>query len=366
MKKTALLFILILTAFHYASSQYSNVQLYEQKEVSNYLNEPTALSINEYRLLIPFKYGGDKILNDEILPMLGQGKIRQINLFYSDYPKNRNLSKLNERRINNLMRDIQNIDTKSTKWNVVRQTDCNNKKEALNLFHGFEIILKFPSNIKLSALPIDSTFNDFVVEKVLKRNGWKDMLIVTDMTGSMGPYIQQLFLWLKLNSIDKKVKQFVFFNDGDTKMDANKEIGKTGGIYHTKAKDYTTVEKTAIKCIMSGGGGDAEENDIEALLKGLSLCTHCKENILIADNNSPVRDLKLLKKINKPIRIIICGSKGQINEEYLNLARKTKGSIHFMEKDLFDLVRYNEGETLEINGEQYIIQDNQFVKVKKI
>ena len=366
MKKTTLLLLFILTAFHYSSSQHSNVQLYEQKEISNYLNEPTLLASDEYRLLIPFDYGGDEILDNEILPMLERGKIRAINLFYSDYPKHQNFNQLNEKRLNNCVRDIKSIDTKSAKWYVIKQTDCKNKKEALDLFHGFEIVIAFSPNLKLSALPIDSTFKDFVVEKVLKRNGWEDMLIVTDMTGSMSPYITQLFLWLKLNSIDGKVKQFIFFNDGDTKKDDKKELGKTGGIYHTKSKDYDIVEKTAIKCIMSGHGGDIAENDVEALIKGLDLCFRCKENILIADNNSPVRDLELLKNINKPIRIIICGSNGQINPEYLNLARETKGSIHLMEKDLFDLVKYNEGERIELEGSQYIIKDNRFVKIKSM
>ena len=215
-------------------------------------------------------------------------------------------------------------------------------------------------------LDIDTTFQDFVVQEVLKRNEWNDMLIVSDMTGSMAPYIGQLFLWLKLNTLDDRIKQFVFFNDGDTRLNEDKTIGETGGIYETRSKTYKEVEDLAIRCMMSGDGGDLEENDIEALLKGIDICPDCAENILIADNNSPVRDLSLLEKIDRPIRVIICGAQQKINVEYLNLARETGGSVHLIEIDLYNLTKINEGETIEIGEQKYIIRENKFVEIKKI
>ena len=150
-------------------------------------------------------------------------------------------------------------------------------------------------------------------------------------------------------ALDDRVKQFVFFNDGDYTRDADKVIGQTGGIYHTKSKAYREVELTALQSMFNGGGGDSPENDVEALLRGLHLCPDCQENILIADNFSKVRDLELLHEINQPIRIIICGSETGVNVENLNLARDTGGSIHLMEEDLFELIQLNEGKTLEIN-----------------
>ncbi|MCB0643094.1 MAG: hypothetical protein KDC44_15700, partial [Phaeodactylibacter sp.] len=246
------------------------------------------------------------------------------------------------------------------------QTACRNQEAANRLFHGFEVILRAPEDIELAKLDVDTSFQDYVVEKVLERNKWDDMLIVSDMTGSMAPYIGQLFLWLKLNTLDDRIKQFVFFNDGDTQLNEAKAIGATGGIYETRSKTYAAVEELAVRCMMSGDGGDLEENDIEALLAGMALCPDCAEHILIADNNSPMRDYELLKQINKPIRIIICGVQHKVNIEYLNLARQTGGSVHLIERDLYHLTKINEGETLEIGEQKFIIRQNKFVEVKKI
>lgn len=368
MKKYITILPLLLFLILPAKSQIKDLLKKSEKEViSNYLTKPEgALQLGEFKILLHLNYGGTEIKNPIALKHLYSGKIKQINLYYSAYPKGGNFDILNQERISNLLKNLGDLVDDSTKWKLVRQTDCSNEMEAQQLFHGFEILLEFSKDINLTSIQIDSTFKDFVVEKVFNRHDWNEMLIVTDMTGSMGPYIAQLFLWLKLNTIDDRIKQFVFFNDGDTRLNENKVIGQTGGIYQTKSKVYKEVEKTAIQSMLSGSGGDLEENDIEAVLRGMKLCPNCKENIMIVDNNSPVRDLELIKNIKQPVRIIICGSSGKINSEYLNLARKTKGSIHLMEQDLYDLIKFNEGETLELNGVNYKIEKNKFVEMKKI
>ena len=368
MKKIITILFLLLLLIPIANSQSEDILSSARKEViANYLTQPeNKLQLNEFRILLHLNYGETEIKNLNAVNHLSLGKIKRINLYYSAYPKGGNFDNLNHKRISNLLKNVGDLVYDSIQWRLVRQTDCSNDIEAQKLFHGFEIILEFSEDINLTAVQIDSTFKDFVVEKVLNRNDWNEMLIVTDMTGSMGPYVSQLFLWLKLNTIDDKIKQFVFFNDGDTRLDENKVIGQTDGIYQTKSKVYEEVEKIAIQCMLSGSGGDLEENDIEAVLRGLKLCPDCKENIMIVDNNSPVRDLELIKNINHPIRIIICGSSGKINSEYLNLARRTNGSIHLMEQDLYELIKLNEGETLELNGTSYKIEKNKFVEIKKI
>ena len=273
----------------------------------------------------------------------------------------------NNDRFNKLL-SVSNIQPdEGIEWSIIRQTGCTSEQQARKLFHGFEVLLEYPDDLNLTTIEIDtSIFKDFVVEKVLKRNEWQEMLIVSDMTGSMSPYISQLFLWLKLNALDDRIKQFVFFNDGDSSLDENKKIGKTGGLYQTKSKDYDEVVRIATQCIISGTGGDVPENDMEALMKGIKLCPDCMEYILIADNLSPVRDLKLLRKINRPIRVILCGVLDEINPEYLNLARSTGGSIHLIEEDLFNLMEINEGEIIEINEIEYIVEKNRFTKYTKI
>ncbi len=364
-----LLLLLLLSVVISSSSYGQGEELFlvaEKKEIGSYLEEERTIADSQFQILFHLDYGGVEIKNPENIASLYAGKIKEINLYYSDFPKGRDLTDLNKKRITAFANRIGLLDLDAASWSVIQQKDCSTIKEAKQLFHGFEILLDIPNEMNLTSIQIDTAFKDFVVEKVLKRNDWKEMLIVTDMTGSMSPYISQLFLWLKLNTIDERVKQFVFFNDGDTKRNKDKRIGDTGGVYQTKSKEYDEVEMVALQCMLSGNGGDQEENDIEGLLDGLKLCPDCLEQILIADNNSSVRDLKLMKKIEKPIRIIICGSDGKVNSEYLNLARSTGGSIHLMEEDLFNLIQLNEGESLEVQGVTYMIKGNKFVEIKKM
>ena len=357
------LFIFITNTFAQAAEIFAKA---EKIEITSFFDvEETELATDEYRVLLHMDYGASVIKNWAGILSLYSGTVRKVNLYYSDFPKGANLDQLNIARIHDLYSSYESVVDPDIEWKVIKQTKCSSKSEALTLFHGFEVILQFSEAFDLTDVDLDTTFNDFVVERVLARNDWNEMLIVTDMTGSMSPYIAQLFLWLKLNTIDDRIKQFVFFNDGDGYPDDTKVIGETGGIYQTKSKEYDEVEDVGIQCMLSGNGGDGPENDMEALLKGLRLCPDCKENIMIVDNNSAVRDIELLVDVDQPVRVIICGSKGDVNEDYLNIARLTGGSVHLIEQDLFDLMKLNEGEEIEIGKSVYRILEDRFVRVEK-
>ena len=87
--------------------------------------------------------------------------------------------------------------------------------------------------------------------------------------------------------------------------------------------------------------------------------------ILIADNYAPVRDMALLRKINKPVHVILCGTQaGYIHVEYLQIAYKTGGSVHTIEEDIENLTEMSEGAKLEIGGITYQIQRGKFVIVR--
>ena len=208
----------------------------------------------------------------------------------------------------------------------------------------------------------DSTFF-----KIMKRHPkWDKMMIVADLTGSMYPYTAQILAWLQLKNTDKRVKEFVFFNDGDMTPDAMKVIGKTGGIYVGNYSRYPEVKELASKTMLAGGGGDCPENNIEAILKGIEKCKDCEDIVMVADNWAPIKDIVLLEKLNRPVKIVLCGVWGGINVDYLNLAKATGGSVHTMEKDLTELAKMNEGETIEIGGMYYVINKGKFVLSKKM
>ena len=205
-----------------------------------------------------------------------------------------------------------------------------------------------------------------VVFNVLKRNKqWKNKLVVADLTGSMYPYAQQISTWLKLQFLkDTTSQHFAFFNDGDNKKDIEKKIGATGGIYHCKAKTVDELITTMELTIKKGQGGDAPENPVEAIIFGLNKSGKVDDVILVADNWAKARDIKMLTRIKIPVRVILCGvfEGMEINEDYLNIAYKTKGSVHTIEQDITDLMKQSTGKKFNINGVDYIIK-NGSVKV---
>jgi len=203
-----------------------------------------------------------------------------------------------------------------------------------------------------------------IIFRVFDRNRqWKNCLIATDVTGSMYPYLAQFKVWHKLNlSSHAGNHDFVFFNDGNFLPDVMKVPGKVGGIYYVKTSDYDSLSNTMAKTMNNGiGGGDIPENNIEAVIEGLKKNPHCKEVIMIADNNATPRDLILLNKVKVPIRLILCGAQMGINTAYLDMVRKNGGSIHTMEQDLYDLSGMRDGEIIELDSNKYQLKDGQFI-----
>ncbi len=209
--------------------------------------------------------------------------------------------------------------------------------------------------------------DDTVVSAVLNRNKWFDKLIICDLTGSMQPYYVQLSVWYQLHYKKEKNLQFIFFNDGDGKQDSEKKIGETGGIYYSPSKGIDSLGLLMSRICAKGDGGDCPENNMEAMIKGTKMAKQFKEIIAIVDNNSPVKDIKLLKEFTQPVHIILCGSsQGWILPDYLLIAWKTKGTIHTIEEDITSLARMSEGMEIKIGQYIYKIMGGEFVQIKKI
>lgn len=222
----------------------------------------------------------------------------------------------------------------------------------------------FESRTTTGPVEFEADFSDTAtnaVFKVLTRNPkWKKNIIVTDLTSSMYPYAKQINTWLKLFFMKDTAQQyFVFFNDGDSKKDADKKIGVTGGIYICKAKNTEELVNTMKLTIKRGEGGDTPENVVEAILTGLKKVRKPDHIILIADNWAKVRDINLISRVKIPVRVILCGvfEGMEINVDYLNIAYKTKGSIHTIEQDISELINQTAGKKFNINGFDYIIKN---------
>jgi hypothetical protein len=375
---------------------------------------------------VRFDFGSNQLIDAKELDKLKNIKIKHIQYIYSDFKKEEkfkqdefNIERLYE--IYKIMPELFEMN-EDIRWTVITQTGATNEEDAKKLFHGLVIYYRESPTVEsmkrevdyikerltfikplaeskslvttLDQVVSDSTsyrgemwfdvadtsytagsgdfnysdvFTDTVVSTVLKRNKhWNDMLISCDLTGSMSPYSAQLFIWHKLNMDKKRVQHFVFFNDGDMTPDEKKITGKTGGIYFSNADNFDALEKVAFKCMYGGGGGDSPENDVEALLKAIDKYPESKDIILIADNWANMRDYSLLTKVNRPIKIILCGTQFGINKQYLDLARQTKGSIHTIEQDITHLMDLKEGQEIKIGKRRFKILKGQFIEVLKI
>lgn len=386
--RTQLLIIGMITlCFHLAFGAETRTadQIIAQKEIKKfrYILKTELLDV----IVLNMTYGDQAVISEVDKQLLKKADVQMIDLVFTDFPKGEDLKQLNLNRIKvieslrkSLVTDLR------VRWRIIRQIDCKNEGEAKTFFHGVVIHYKgiqteedrlhevetvstfLPEESTMKEIPrIRKSMPDSSIFKILERKmNWNDITIVADLTGSMAPYTSQLVLWFKLKINDKRIKDLVFFNDGNMTPDAAKVLGATGGIYHGKATNYAQVRELALKTISGGCGGDVPENNIEALLYAIKAAPNTKEFVMVADNTASVKDLALLEKVNKPVHIILCGTYYGVNPQYLTIARKTGGSVHTMEKDLENLILKNEGEKFEFMGENFQILHGEVVKLTKI
>jgi Leucine-rich repeat (LRR) protein len=183
-------------------------------------------------------------------------------------------------------------------------------------------------------------FYDSVVWKVMERHPeWVDALVVNDWTGSMYGYGAQVVHWHINNYRLSGIRFLTLFNDGDNKTNASKVIGETGGIYSAEASDIPTILNLFNLVRINGSGGDRQENDVEAILESMKRFPNHKEVILIADNLACIRDIELAVKINKPVRVIVCGyiKEVGVNPHLAYLAKITNGGLYTLTQDIENL-----------------------------
>ena len=332
---------------------------------------------------------------DQIFDRRGFAKFRgiiqpveRITYVYSNCLRSNQLKVFvrNKRNLNALQYSAPGLFTDPMiRWDILEQRDCTGEGDAAKLFHGF-IITTFTRPDPKERENDKKIFTDLLagkeitphrpgdqynprhntVTRVLTRNTtWNHMLIVSDLTGSMGPYVGRLLLWQKQNAHLKRAKHFVFFNDGDKKKSSEKKAGVTGGIYQTGAENLNDIIKRAIEATAGGTGGDLQENDVEALLKGVQACPACQSLVLVADLRSPMRDFKLHSRILKPVKIILCGKGRTINLEYLDLARNSGGSLHTYDKDFTSIASMQENDTINIMGYTYMVRGGAFIRLRR-
>jgi hypothetical protein len=147
--------------------------------------------------------------------------------------------------------------------------------------------------------------------------------------------------------------------DGDNKPDNQKVVGRTGGVHTFEAKDFKKFKKDIEDVRKKGEGGDDPENDIEAIITAMLAYRDYGDIVLLADD-SDMRDIKLLKRIRKPVHVIICGTKKGINAQYLQLAYRTKGSVHTANNDV-DMRTIRDGQQIVLDKDVFEFRGGEFI-----
>lgn len=371
MKNTFITFFLIISSV-YAPAQMSRVNSIINSKIDLIKKLNYEQSDNIVYLRTPF--AGAAITNPNAYVKVRGKVIVKIELVFTTYKRTMNFQQkeLNKKRLYYLYKiDPSVLKNDMIQWKVIGQTECNSPEDAENYFHGFKITFQPPVTVEKELEHVVNVLTgknpkdrDTTIAKILNRNThWDKMLIVADFTSSMYPYSAEVLYWFqqKLKTNTNRIAYFTFFNDGDTRAPSKKPIGSTGGIYHCKTNDFEKVKNLAYTTMQNGvGGKDIEENNIEALLKGIDRSPDCKDVIMMADNYATPKDLVLLKDVTKPIKIILCGYNGIVNTNYLDIARHTKGSVHIANRDILNLHQLREGQSIKIDGQIYKIVKGKF------
>ncbi|MFC2111208.1 hypothetical protein ACFLQ5_02015 [Bacteroidota bacterium] len=396
----SIFFVFITTIVFSQDAKFSKEILNNPKEHSDSLE--AMFNINEIKVfdknntknqvILENGYVKSKIKNPQVWKANQKDVIvTQIDIVFTKYPRDKedwrtNYHSLLSDRLKELFALDPKLNSNLFEWNLVLQTNCKTEEQTKVFFHGIVIkyvqLSKLENSEELDETSIQTTeyfyrnilkvenfiqsqggFKDSIILKILERHEeWENSLIVMDWTGSMYPYAAQAVLWHASNFKKSGIKYFTFFNDGDGIEDHRKIMGETGGIYFSKAKNLETLINTFYLVSSKGNGGDSPENDVEALLAAVNRYQDFDDLILIADNNSCVRDFRLLKKLDASVRVILCGTEFGINPQYVNLAYQTGGSLHTIEEDIYDISKRIQNDTITIDRIRYKLNGNDILK----
>ena len=334
---------------------------------------------------LKMSYGGYKVLNKENWPERAIDKRpKVVDVVMTLYPSDTtNWREDFYDLIKNRVVALQDLDSaflidKFIQWNIYLQKEKNSYYGAKNQFHGIVVHYKslpkkedqdhYAKLLNKWDEKRQIKIAGYKLNEIINRNQgkWKNMLVITDCSGSMIPYGSEVVIWHLLKHDKKNISQFVFFNDGDPNQD--KIIGKAGGVYLFQTKQSDKVIK-AVRYFTDKGlpfNNDNPENDVEAIIKGTQMVKGYDDIVLIADNWSGIRDISIANQIKSPVRIVLCGvENGNIHPDYIQLAHATNGSIHTIEDDIYQFMKDKEGNIIAIDNIKYRVEENELVQIIK-
>lgn len=331
-----------------------------RKPYSKEEHEKEIKFINEYSKLLPQPKEPPR--KAEAVPPPAPKKIRYWDVIYGDagtnpvrYIGNRQVKEVSEKRIpadeGEVIVGLPKSDPYCKKYLTYEE-----KKRFIRIDTIYFVLLppekKETRRAEDMAITVSSKprLPDSTIEKSFKRNQYKNMLLIMDVTMSMAPFSAATLSWLSDSANQRNIQYVTCFNDGNDIKDELKQMGTTGGIYGEAFKNPLRVSKLIETTMDKGSGGDTPENVCEAIISSIEKCKECGDVILIADNWAGVRDIELVNKITKPVNIIICGGTTGVHPDYITIASATNGSLHFGNEDVTELPLLKQGKTIVIRG----------------
>ncbi len=197
---------------------------------------------------------------------------------------------------------------------------------------------------------------------------WKNIVIVCDITSTMFPYTTQVFDWMNENTDNQSIKGIVFFTDCDS-LGRQTRGRLPGKMFTVRSKDELVLWDTMFAAINNTENNkDKPENNIEALLYAQKHFPDADEFVMIADNSTQVKDMKQLSKVKKKVHIILCGETYEKNvafqSDYIQIAKKTKGTIHTLEDDIENIAKVKEMSIVRVGNIYFRFHKGKFYTTK--
>jgi len=197
---------------------------------------------------------------------------------------------------------------------------------------------------------------------------WKNVVIVCDITSTMFPYTTQVFDWMNENTDNTSIKGIVFFTDCDS-LGRQTRGRLPGKMFTVRKKDELVLWDTMFAAINNTENNkDKPENNIEALLYAQKHFPEADEFVMIADNSTQVKDMKQLSKVKKKVHIILCGETYEKNlafqSDYVQIAKKTKGTIHTLEDDIENISKVKEMSIVRVGNIYFRFHKGKFYTTK--
>ncbi len=193
---------------------------------------------------------------------------------------------------------------------------------------------------------------------------WKQKRIIANIDCSMYQYIDELLVWNYSDQAEQQNNQYWLFNGFNYYGEEHSDQSRRG-IFHVPQNNVKGFFTTIDRIVNFSCRGSRLENVVEALILGANGKSQNEDLLFIADNYSDVDDLHKLDELSVPVHVLLTASQYGINENYLEIAYQTKGSIHTIQEDIDwnRLKRLQDGDVLQIGKFQYRFFKGKFLKV---